>query len=134
MKTWEEGRSLNGLDKLSFGTMHLFQSASEQNDRPRASDRLPLDLGTYKFLGGEPVGMNAGGNHALSMLFSGPIQFDERAENNVITFNVFEDRTFVRFYVETPTMTLTLERLTSPNETHPRTIGSYSQSLAKILE
>ena len=52
VKTWEEGRALNGLDKLSFGTMHLYQSASEQNARPRHADRLPMDLGTYKFLGG----------------------------------------------------------------------------------
>lgn len=24
VKTWEEGRALNGLDKMSFGTMHLY--------------------------------------------------------------------------------------------------------------
>jgi hypothetical protein len=67
------------------------------------------------------------------MLYSGPIQLDEREENNYISFNVYENRTFTRFYVETSTMTLTLEQLSTPTETHPVTVGTYSQSFAKTL-
>jgi hypothetical protein len=63
-------------------------------------------------------------------LFSGPVQLDE---NNFVRFNVYEDRTFVRFYMEMPDITLTLEKLDLGNETHPNNLGSYSQSLAKIL-
>lgn len=80
------------------------------------------------------MNVNGGDTEALNLLFSGPIQFDEREENNYISFSVFEDRTFVRFYIETTTMTLTLERVASPTETHPTTIGSYSQTVAKILQ
>jgi hypothetical protein len=42
--------------------MHLYQSANEDNQRPRLADRFPLDLSTYKFLGGEPK-VNAGELH-----------------------------------------------------------------------
>lgn len=93
-----------------------------------------MDLGTYKFLGGSAA-FNVGqaDKETLSMLYSGPIQLDEREENNYISFNVYENRTFTRFYVETSTMTLTLEQLSSPTETHPVTVGTYSQSFAKTL-
>ena len=57
------------------------------------------------------------------MLYSGPIQLDERDENNYVSFNVYENRTFVRFYIETSTITLTVERLSTPTDTHPSTVG-----------
>lgn len=46
---------------------------------------------------------------------------------------MYENRTFVRFYIETPTLTLTLEQLSTPTDTHPSTVGQYSQSFATIL-
>ena len=94
------------------------------------ADRLPLDLGTYKFLGGEP---NHDAGHATNLLFSGPIQFNEREEDNFISFNVETDRTFVRFYLERATVTLTLEQLAGNGNTHPKQQGTGSQAFSEIL-
>lgn len=83
-------------------------------------------MSTYKFLGGEPKRGAAGETHTLNLLYSAPIQLDEREENNFITFNVFANRTFVRFYVESPTMALSLEQLQTADESHPKQIGTFS--------
>ena len=78
---------------------------------------MPLDLKTYKFLGGEPKGDNL----AEELIFSGPIQFDELEEKNVILFSVNKNDTIIRFYVERFSTILTLELL---NGTQPKILTS----------
>ncbi len=68
---------------------------------------MPLNLKTYKFLGGEVKGDNL----AEELIFSGPIQFDELEEKNVILFKINKNYTIVRFYVERFSTMLTLELL-----------------------
>jgi hypothetical protein len=73
IRTWKAASSSISLEKVGHAGQNLYQSQAEEQERPRAANRLPLNLNTYKFMGGES---NAAAN-ALYLLFSGPVQLDE---------------------------------------------------------
>lgn len=88
----------------------VYQSETELNEKPREVDKLPLDLRMSKFLGGEPkYTEQTRGRHAWNMLYSAPIQLDERDQENFVLFEVRDDHTFFRIYVEHPAIVLILE-------------------------
>ena len=69
---------------------------------------MPLDLNSYKFIDGE---YSANGNvqGRTGIVFSGPVQMDERESENFVSFDVRTDHTLIRFYVEYDGVVLTLE-------------------------
>ena len=55
----------------------MFQSLAEEQERPRLATKLPINLGTYKYMGGEYATVKEAGAAAGYILFSGPVQLDE---------------------------------------------------------
>ena len=51
------------------------------------------------------------------MLYSAPIQLDERDQENFVLFEVRDDHTFYRIYVEHPAIVLILEQLDGEHPT-----------------
>ena len=62
--------------------LQIYQSESEEQEQPRAANRLPLDLNSYKFMG-VPKGTS---HQSENVLFSGAVQLDEQESQNHITF------------------------------------------------
>ena len=63
-----------------------------------------------KYLGGEPkYSEQTKGKHAWSMLYSAPVQLDERDSENFVLFEVRDERTLFRIYVEHPQIVIVLE-------------------------
>jgi len=48
-RSWEAGASAVTLERGGLSGLQIYQSQSEEQERPRAASRLPLDLRTYKF-------------------------------------------------------------------------------------
>lgn len=65
------------LDRPSISGQNVYQSQSEDQVRPRIASRLPLDLNTYKFMGGEANYTGEALDHPHYLLFSGPVQLDD---------------------------------------------------------
>ena len=53
-RSWNAGASSVILENGGMIGVQLYQSESEEQERPRAADMLPLDLGNYKFIGSSP--------------------------------------------------------------------------------
>jgi hypothetical protein len=70
--------------KGGFGSQDLFQSQSEEQERPRMAERLPMDLESYKFAGGHY--WTHGDSSNYHTLFSGPVQISEIDTENIISF------------------------------------------------
>jgi len=84
-----------------FGGQNMFQSQAEEQERPRSSNQLPLNLNTYKFMGGESdFGQGPSGDKAGYLLFTGPIQLNNKEDKNTISFEVEKNDTLVRFHAE----------------------------------
>ena len=49
VRTWPAGASAANLERGGLQGLQIYQSQSEEQERPRAASRLPLDLRTYKF-------------------------------------------------------------------------------------
>ena len=86
------------LRKSGFGSLDLFQSQSEEQERPRQAHRLPMDLESYKFAGGHYWSHGDSSNYHT--LFSGPVQVSEIDTENLISFQVKKNNTQVRAYAE----------------------------------
>jgi len=95
------------VEQGGFSGISLYQSESEEDERPRIASQLPIDLKSYKFLGAEPKGEEI----ADGVIFSGPVQFDEKESENYILIPVEKDNSIVRVYVERAGTTLTLEEV-----------------------
>jgi hypothetical protein len=89
-------------------------------EQPRAANRLPLDLNSYKFMGAPK-----GSSHEMeNVLFSGPVQLDEAESQNHITFSV-ESTSMIRIYIEKAGLVLKLEQLDGDhNKPIPGMLGS----------
>lgn len=113
-------------------SLTLFQSEAEEQEQPRTASKLPLNLGSYKFTGGES---HTGGGTSLTsgyLLFSGPVQLDELESQNRITFSVEQDGTLVRLYVEHEGLALSLKDSSSE---HSKVISAGTgASLMRTLE
>jgi hypothetical protein len=71
-----------------------------------------------KFLGGEPkYTEKTKGKHAWLMLYSAPVQLDERDEDNFVMFEVRDEHTLFRIYVEHPSIVLILEQIDNDHPT-----------------
>lgn len=112
--------------------MNVYQSQSEEFDKPRLANRLPIDLGSYKFMGGEREHRGFQGQHAGYVLFSGPVQFSPHENQNHINFKIAKNNTIVRVYAEHSEMAL---HLSETSTDHPKQIptGSSGPSLLKRL-
>ena len=80
IRSWGAASSSMSLDQPGFQGQNLYQSQAEEQERPRTANKLPLNLNTYKFMGGESQeGAGAAGGY---LLFSGPVQLDELESQN----------------------------------------------------
>ena len=110
--------------KASFSGLNLYQSQQEEEERPRLSTKLPIDLNSFKFKGGP----NKKEDH---LLFSGPVQLDKIENQNIIHFSVEQDNTEIHFYGEHSGLAMTLYNSTSD---HAKALGAASGgSLTKKL-
>jgi hypothetical protein len=96
------------LDGSGASSLNLFQSQAEEQEQPRTASKLPLNLGSYKFTGGESRSGAGTAGHSGYLLFSGPVQLDELESQNRITFEVESNGTLVRLYAEHEGLALTL--------------------------
>ena len=114
------------------GGLNMYQSQSEEQENPRLASQLPLDLGTYKFLGGEASQPGRSASEGAYVLFSGPVQLSEHESQNRISFKVEANRTLVRFYAEHAEIALTLK---DANSEHPKTLAAGTGSgLSHMLD
>lgn len=74
-------------------------------------------------MGGEQAASAAAGVNGGYLLFSGPVQLDERESQNRIAFTVWKAGTVVRLYVEHAGLQLTLSDTSSE---HAQVISSGS--------
>lgn len=119
------------LEKGGMTGIQLFQSESEEQERPRAATKLPLDLNNYKFIGPQAK-QSAVSSNGDYFVFSGPVQLDERDTDNFIIFSVNNNNTLVRIYAERAGIILGLEEMTNG---HNKRIGSFSSALfAKLSQ
>jgi len=82
VRSWPSGASAAHLERGGLSGLQIYQSQSEEQERPRAASRLPIDLRTYKY------SAKISGAQSESVLFSGPIQMDEQDGNNYISFDI----------------------------------------------
>lgn len=119
-----------GLDRPGIQGQHLYQSQAEQQERPRTANKLPLNLNTYKFMGGESQReTGAAGGY---LLFSGPVQLDELESQNQIAFSITKNPTLVRMYAENAGIVLTL--LETNNDHAKKIAGGSSSHLLKSVK
>lgn len=120
------------LDRPSLSGQNVYQSQSEDQDRPRIASRLPLDLNTYKFMGGEQDFTGEALDHPHYLHFSGPVQLDDLESNNRISFTVEKNGTTVKIYVEHAGLALALTEVSTG---HSKLLGGGSgHSLVKDLD
>jgi len=84
-----------------------------------------MNLGTYKYTGGEYQSIKEAGAAAGYLLFSGPVQMDELESQNRINFKVDHNNTVLRVYAE---HTGVVFSITDTSFDHPKTIGAGSGS------
>lgn len=100
VKAWKAASTTVSIERPGIAGQNLYQSQAEEQERPRVASKLPLNLNTYKFMGGEDETGNGHGVNGGYLLFSGPIQLDARESQNRITFDVSKNDTAVRVYAE----------------------------------
>jgi hypothetical protein len=76
MNAWKASSGKITSARGGIGSINLYQSQAEEQERPRKATHLPIDLNTYKYMGGEHAFPTQTG-HAEYLLFSGPIQFSD---------------------------------------------------------
>jgi len=81
-------------------------------------------------MGGEQAASAAAGVNGGYLLFSGPVQLDERESQNRIAFTVWKAGTVVRLYVEHAGLQLTLSDTSSE---HAQVISSGSTAMLRTL-
>lgn len=92
---------------------------------------MPLDLNTYKFMGGEPKYVGDAVDHAGYLLFSGPVQLDTLESQNTIAFAIDTNDTSVKIHIEHAELALSLAEVTKDG--HTKTITGSGHSLARTL-
>jgi len=110
LKSWTAASGSISLDRGGVTGQNLYQSQAEEQERPRTANKLPLNLSTYKFMGGERESLAGAGGY---LLFSGPVQLDELESQNNIAFTVDKNDTLIRLYVENAGIALSLHDTSS---------------------
>lgn len=126
LRAWPAGASAAIFERGGLLGLQIYQSQSEEQERPRAASRLPLDLRTYKFTAVSAEQKDS--QQRESVLFSGPVQLDESDSENYISFAV-EGLSLIRVYAERAGLVLQLEEL---DGAHSKTVpGSVGPALLK---
>lgn len=102
VRSWASGASSAHLERGGLQGLQIYQSQSEEQERPRAATRLPIDLRTYKYAA------QTSGSQSESVLFSAPIQMNEQDGANYISFAV-EGTSLIRVYAERAGLVLQVE-------------------------
>jgi len=108
MRCWPAGASTAVFERGGLQGLQMYQSQSEEQERPRAASRLPIDLRTYKYAATSTDSRSSQPNEPV--LFSGPVQLDEQDSENCIYFAV-ESLSLIRVYAERAGLVLGVEKL-----------------------
>jgi hypothetical protein len=73
VQAWHAGSGKLNLAQGSPAGISMYQSQAEEQERPRTATKLPINLHTYKYMGGEYGTAKETGSAAGYLLFSGPV-------------------------------------------------------------